>query len=396
MSDRDNRQTPPPVREPCPRQTSFASSFFQAGDDPSLLQLTTSPTAEDGQQQQQVITSEGSAGNNNNTAADGNNTVFAPRVTRPPSMVRRTSSNSAARLAALQTRRASSSHQRTRSGALSLESMAAALQQQQQQQPNSAQQQQQQQPTTATTTPPNNNNTLLPRLEPLQRHPSWFVDAMNQGQGMSEKNLREFLGVSANAEEEEGGLGSSCHADEGLEQPQLVDDQELLEQYRIMAQHEARQLFKEKVGCTVEEYMEKRRLGRKNPPAVAPDETTKEEEYWKRAPLPPLSAPSTESWLSDTAENLPPSAVTAESSIPMPEFPPLSELFTEKLEPTDELQTGTILFRETMKLGVGDKGKPMNIVRCLSCKSHLQVDPLATLVSCPSCSTVSPNCSTRR
>jgi LSD1 subclass zinc finger protein len=258
-------------------------------------------------------------------------------------------------------------------------------------------------------------------MERQQRHPSWLLDAMHQGQGMSETNLREFLGVlptSSGSSSDDNGdhhhhypnnqataslrvatTTTPATTTENDDEDVWVEDDtthDVVEQHRILARLQARQLFHELSGQDVDDYVNQREAARRR--------TTRHEE--RRAILPPdLHVPG------DTArEHQFLRQEPTKTTIRFPPVPPLTHSFmptaanksSESMPP--EIQTGAILFRETVKL-IRDGGaernghdniEPCQIVRCLGCRTHLQVDPAATLVACPSCANVSPNTSTRR
>ena len=194
----------------------------------------------------------------------------------------------------------------------------------------------------------------------VNRHNSWYVEALQQGG--ENVNLEEILGASTTSPGNNDGF----------------DDEEVLEQYRIMAQHEANLRVKENTGFDMADY-EKRRKMQGNEPV------NKKALYG--------GGKKSKIRLPDPKKIIGP----ASGSAPKPEEPPL---------PTPKLNTR---FQKQKHLRVPEMcagmkfehGSVLNqseehAVRCLGCKIRLRVKLLATLVSCPECNTVSPASSTRR
>ena len=165
--------------------------------------------------------------------------------------------------------------------------------------------------------------------------------------------------------------GSSEAAEAGFG---TFDDEEVLQQYRIMAQHEANLRVKENIGFDLEEYEKRRKLH--------------------------ASGPSDKRLLygggGKTKLRLPePKKLISKVSTPKPEQPPL---------PTPALNIKFLLQKHAkipdLCVGVTTRGganvpSDEHIVRCLGCRVQLRVKIFATLVSCPDCNTVSPASSTR-
>lgn len=165
--------------------------------------------------------------------------------------------------------------------------------------------------------------------------------------------------------------GSSEAAEAGFG---TFDDEEVLQQYRIMAQHEANLRVKENIGFDLEEYEKRRKLH--------------------------ASGPSDKRLLygggGKTKLRLPePKKLISKVSTPKPEEPPL---------PTPALNIKFLLQKHAkipdLCVGVTTRGganvpSDEHIVRCLGCRVQLRVKIFATLVSCPDCNTVSPASSTR-
>lgn len=196
---------------------------------------------------------------------------------------------------------------------------------------------------------------------PASRHNSWYVEALQQG-GQN-ADLEEILGATTNNPGNNDGF----------------DDEEVLEQYRIMAQHEANLRVKENTGFDMAEY-EKRRKMQGNEPV-------NKKGLYGGGKKPKIRLPDPKK-IAGTAGG---------SAAPKPEEPPLP---TPKLNTRYQQQSH--LRVPEMCPGVRyEHGSSLNqsdehAVRCLGCKIKLRVKLLATLVSCPECSTVSPASSTRR
>jgi hypothetical protein len=185
------------------------------------------------------------------------------------------------------------------------------------------------------------------------RQGSWYTDALLQGG----EDMAAILGHVQNSSQEEN---------------HLADDDQVLEQYRIMAHVEASMRVQENTGFDMAEYEKRRKLH--------PDSGQKGE--YSKKPKPRLPEPR---------------KVTSSSRSQMkPEEPPLpppraNRRFLEQRTPrVPELCTGNLV-RGTANLPAGE-----HVVRCLGCRTQLRVNLLANLVSCPDCHTVSPASSTRR
>ena len=191
------------------------------------------------------------------------------------------------------------------------------------------------------------------------RQSSWYTDALAQGGG---------------AEDLSSILGQDFDAAAKASQPEDISpDDEVLEQYRIMAHVEANIRVKDNTGFDMAEYEKRRKMQ---------PEATKGDYYsGNKKPKPRLPEPR---------------LVAGGGSMQKPEEPPLppprpNRRFLEQRAPAvPELSPG-IAVRGQTRVPDGD-----HVVRCLGCKVQLRVSILATLVSCPDCMTVSPASSTRR
>jgi len=184
---------------------------------------------------------------------------------------------------------------------------------------------------------------------------SWYADALRvQG---DEANLKEFLTDATNQQEQE-----------------TFGDKEVLEQYRIMAQCEARLRVKENIGFDLDEYEATHKL---STPKVTDKKAiyggTKKSKF--RLPECKRTFPSTTTLVTEEPPLLPP--------CPDPKL-----VLQKGKRAVPELQMGIVTR--------GDIPADHHTVRCLHCRCSLQVNQLATLVSCPECHVVSPASSTRR
>jgi hypothetical protein len=187
------------------------------------------------------------------------------------------------------------------------------------------------------------------------RKNSWYTDALLQGG----EDIAAILGQVKDSSQGEN---------------DVADDDEVLEQYRIMAHVEASLRVQENTGFDMAEYEKRRKLH--------PDSTTKGAYFKKPKP------------------RLPESRKVNSSSRPQqmkPEEPPLPppranrRFLEQRTSRVPELCAGDIVRGSATNLPAGE-----HVVRCLGCRTQLRVNMLATLVSCPECHTVSPASSTRR
>lgn len=152
-------------------------------------------------------------------------------------------------------------------------------------------------------------------------------------------------------------------------------DEDVLEQYRIMADVEARNRIKENTGFDMTEYERQRKLhpepnklqyfdkDRRNPKQILPDTKSMEfgsERVMMRAEEPPLPPPR-----------------------------PNRRYLEQKAPTTPDLVNGTVLVGGFVPWGYTS-------VKCLGCKQQLKVDMFATLVRCSECFTVTPVTASRR
>lgn len=208
-----------------------------------------------------------------------------------------------------------------------------------------------------------NETEAIPPATEQGRQSSWYNDAMKQGGG---EDLSAILGQV-----------QDDTAAAAAEQPRS-DEDEVLEQYKIMAQFEASLRVTDNTGFDMAEYEKRRKL------QPEPEKT----EYYTGSSTPKPRLPEPRPIHSATG---------GASSSTKPEEPPLPPprpnrrfLDPSRTRSVPELMMGTVV-RGQPHLPPGE-----HFVRCLGCKTRLSVDLQASLVSCPDCSTVSPASSTRR
>lgn len=183
---------------------------------------------------------------------------------------------------------------------------------------------------------------------------SWYNDVLNQG---GTEELNAILQAS------EGAAHNNS------------DEDEVLEQYRIMAHVEASIRVKDNTGFDMADYEKKRKL---HPEANKLD-------YFDGNRKPKSILPE---------QKILTGGGGAASSM-RPDEPPLpaprpNRRYTEQKAPlVPDLCDGVAV--RGSAIPEGDVA-----VRCLGCKTQLRTSMLATLVRCPDCSTVSPATSTRR
>jgi LSD1 subclass zinc finger protein len=184
------------------------------------------------------------------------------------------------------------------------------------------------------------------------RQNSWYQDALAQGGG----ELANMLGEVQDAAQQVAG-----HS----------DDDEVLEQYRIMAQLEASIRVKENTGFDMAEYEKRRKL---NPEPVQKGDYIKK--YKPKLPEMKQVGLSSNS--------------IAPKDPPMPPKALNRKFIDQRMIRVPELMPGGIM------RGSGAPPPGELTVRCLGCRTNLHVNLLATMVNCSECGTVSPASSTRR
>ena len=190
------------------------------------------------------------------------------------------------------------------------------------------------------------------------------------------------------------GDGDSENETEYEDRPMGVDNDEVLEQYRIMAQLEAHLRVKENTGFDMAEYQEQRRTKQaaaaaeaaaaavNNPPGCYLHSTG-------RLPPPILPQPRmVKEWNNTLVPQEPP--LRAPTPTPRGLRSPHSGVIVPEVCDGVVVRGGEGGNSTTMAAPEGE-----HLVRCLGCKSTLRVPLLASLVRCPECSTISPACTRR-
>jgi hypothetical protein len=190
---------------------------------------------------------------------------------------------------------------------------------------------------------------------------SWYADAHQRVR--NEVNLNEILTDSGEQPEEDlSGFG----------------DVEVLEQYKIMALHEARVRVKANIGFDIQEKESENK-------ATGP---TDKRSMYGGIKKPNVRLPEPKRLPPKTCKEL------------QPEEPPLlpprpsTKLVQQKSKRVPELMPGaTARGGGLQSISPGE-----HMVRCLGCRSNLRVDQKATLVRCcaENCNVISPASSTRR
>lgn len=163
--------------------------------------------------------------------------------------------------------------------------------------------------------------------------------------------------------------------------PPGFDDEEVLEQYKIMAQHEAAIRVQENTGFDMQEYESRRS-------AKLAEKLKKKSIYGGGQKVAATKSKPPESIFSAPHKQV----------APAPEEPPLPPatrnvvFLQQKQARVPELCQG-ISVRSSSNHNVPPDE---HVVRCLGCRGQLRVKIMATLVGCPECNTVSPASSTRR
>lgn len=190
---------------------------------------------------------------------------------------------------------------------------------------------------------------------------SWYADAHQQGP--NEVNINEIL------------IDSGEKLEEHVSR---FGDDEVLEQYKIMAQHEARVRVKANIGFDIQEYESRNK-------ATGP---TDKWVMYGGIKKPNVRLPEPKRLPPTTCKDL------------QPEEPPLlpprpnTKFVHQKSKRVPELMPGAT----ARGSGLQSVSPGEHMVRCLGCRSNLRVDQKATLVRCSAenCNVISPASSTRR
>lgn len=185
-----------------------------------------------------------------------------------------------------------------------------------------------------------------------------------------------------------GGAGFDMNAiDAAMREEEALesgfDDEEVLEQYRIMAQHEATLRVKANTGFDMEDY-EKRRKVQGN------DTKDKKELYGggkkPKLGLPPPQVVRSSANNHNNSEGLSKPPILALSdrrnSMTSDNYMNFLQQQQRKAERLPELSQG-----DKVRTTATEEGE--HVVRCWGCRANLRVNYVATLVQCPECHTVS-------
>ena len=194
------------------------------------------------------------------------------------------------------------------------------------------------------------------------RSNSWYADALHDH---SEKQLEEIFGSGSASGEFDNSYG--------------FDDEEVLEQYRIMAQHDAISRVKENTGFDMAEYEKKKKMQGEDPHLKKKGLAGGRKQSRMRLPQPKRIQSTTNS-----------TPKPEEPEFPPPKFN--TRFLHQSMIRVPELCQGISVLGGASLTVAPDEHN----VRCLGCRCQLRVKILATLVSCPDCGTVSSASSTRR
>lgn len=193
----------------------------------------------------------------------------------------------------------------------------------------------------------------LPHLASKRGTPersSWYNDVINQG-GADELNaMLQEVSMAGNQ-----------------------DEDEVLEQYRIMAHVEASIRVKENTGFDMSEYEKRRKLH--------PEQTKLD--YFDKSRKPKQILPDAKDISGGSGGGM----MRAEEP-PLPPPRPNRRYLEQRAPLTPDLVDGEVA-KGSVPFGFLS-------VKCLGCKTALKVNMFATLVRCSECSTVSPVTSSRR
>ena len=210
------------------------------------------------------------------------------------------------------------------------------------------------------------NMSLAPGVHSTSSHAE---QSSNQAQRL------DFSNSFSNLNNSVGSLGSSI--------PEGFDDDEVLEQYRIMALHEAHQIVQQRFGVSIEELR-----ARHAPCGTDVDGASKTRH------IPSIVHDYVVPVRDEPASTLPPPTLAQSRAPKLFTIPPsLNKKTTDYLlrfsrEP--QLQTGEKFVDENGIHTTRDGSKTTLFCVCLGCEEKLHVGSGATLVKCPSCQTVSP------
>lgn len=243
-----------------------------------------------------------------------------------------------------------------------------------------------------------NDETLPPPPQPSsERQTSWYTDAVLQTEGTAQ-DLSAILGQFS-LEDATGRGATTTAVNAPVNDGPVTDNDEVLEQYKIMAHVEANIRVQDNNGFDITEYEKRRKVQPENPMQI---------DYYTGSKKPKPTVPGLRPLPRGMALTLmfqpqePPSlgSVATSSSRSVTKRRTRGLLVEQRsflrlpaagrpLVP--ELATGVVIHGSTQAIPEGEQA-----VRCLGCKTNLRVNLLSSLVQCPECKTVSPAGSTRR
>ena len=172
-------------------------------------------------------------------------------------------------------------------------------------------------------------------------------------------------------------IHAALREDEALEAG--FDDREVLEQYRIMAQLEAKERVKANTGFDMEDY-EKRRK-------ATGSETKDKKEMFGGGKKPHLPLPPPHHVISSSTSN---GSMSSPPTLTLShQRGSISENYRRFMEEQELKEEISPELTEGEKTGLTHSGEGNHHVRCWGCKENLGVNYVATLVQCPCCGTVS-------
>ena len=172
----------------------------------------------------------------------------------------------------------------------------------------------------------------------------------------------------------------------------MADNDEVLEQYRIMAQLEAHLRVKENTGFDMAEYQEQRRTKQAAAAAAAAAAAVNKPPgscyMYSTGRLPPPILPEPR-MVKEWSNSLVPEDRPLQAPTPSTRLRACSSMIRGNNNVVPEVCEGVVVRGKTTT----PEGE--HLVQCLGCKLTLRVHMMASLVSCPECSTISPACTRR-
>jgi LSD1 subclass zinc finger protein len=218
----------------------------------------------------------------------------------------------------------------------------------------------------------------VPEGPPRNAEENWLRQSMMRSSHSSSAGAGTQGGFDMNA------IHAALKEDEAMEAG--FDDEEVLEQYRIMAQHEATLRVKANIGFDVADY-EKRRKASGN-------DTKDKMEMSGGSKKPNLGLPPPITVSTSSSHTLT-AAAGKEMSSPPPDLTQrifhgeISECYGKYLEEQQKKEQRLPELSNGEKVSFTQSAEGDHVVRCWGCRVNLKVNFVATLVRCPVCKTVS-------